>query len=162
MFGTAGWKIFTKGAPKRWILTLVACITRQMNLICVAKSSKHLRKLALWNDWQMELVMPYAYNNWGSFWWANAAVAYIFLIFWYDLSPFCMALIFLVDCFQTKTWDIVSLCIIIDDCLLLGWTYVFNLASGRFWVDILFNYYWYEPRLEAPQLCGCQSVIEGR
>lgn len=50
IFGPAGWKIFTRGAQKRWMHMLDACITTQMSLIYVAKSSKHLRKPALWNE----------------------------------------------------------------------------------------------------------------
>lgn len=49
-FGPAGWKIFTRGAQKRWMHMWDACITTQMSLIYVAKSSKHLRKPALWNE----------------------------------------------------------------------------------------------------------------
>jgi len=45
----AGWKIFTRGAQKRWMVMSDVCTTIQMSLIYVAKSSKNLRKHALWN-----------------------------------------------------------------------------------------------------------------
>jgi len=50
MFFTAVWEICIRSAQRRWMIMSAACTTIQMNLTCVAKSSKHSSKSVPWNE----------------------------------------------------------------------------------------------------------------
>jgi len=66
---SAVWKICIKSAQRRWVIMLAACTTIQMNLTCVAKSSKHSSRSVLWNETMqrvVEIIRITAHMEWGN------------------------------------------------------------------------------------------------
>lgn len=64
IFCCTGSRIYTRSARRRWMNMPDACTTIQMNLKCVAKSSKHSRKHVLWNETLSCLPLFTVINCW--------------------------------------------------------------------------------------------------
>lgn len=104
-FCDAGWEIYTKDAQKRWIRMLDACITIQTSLIYVAKSSKNLRKHALWNELYHTPFVSIVTIIWAVLQWASTVVSNSSDIDWtyflvMTLSPALYVRVYIAECSQ--------------------------------------------------------------